>query len=187
MQRARCAWSNLWHQHETTIIWTFSAGAAIGSPLNGYEKVRFQSIYKSLTYTITKFAICRIHKRSMEFTICTSGWEWSKISSNQKFPSDLSHLLLWYTDFRENLWESQINLWDSQKFSILIQVPKDIRNHVPSARSTPNSHGETSLTRYGSNPLSEKGTIFRGYHAPNRLSLEGKELELSKNFYTKWK
>ena len=45
---------------------------------------------------------------------------------------------------------------------------------------TPNSHGETSLTRYGSNPFSEKGTIFRGYHAPNRPSLEGKELELRK-------
>ena len=63
-------WKNstddLWSSHYPKIIYMIKTSLDV-------KKVRFQSIYKPLIYSITKLAIYRIHKRSMGFTICTSG------------------------------------------------------------------------------------------------------------------
>ena len=92
-----------------------------------------------------------------------------------------------YTPKHENLWDTQFDLRDSQKFLIVIEVTNESNNRVPSVRCAPSSLGDIAVSSFGQNPWSQKGPILRRYHAPNRPSMEGKDLSPDFVFCTKWK
>ena len=55
--------------------------------------------------------------------------------------------------------------YEIHKKYILVQVPNETSNRVPSVRSAPRSLRERELSRLSKNPCSEKGSILRGYCA----------------------
>ena len=89
----------------------------------------------------------------------------------------------------QNTWKSvRFTIWTMRftKKLIVIKVTNEFNNSVPFVRCAPNSLGDIAVCSFGQNPWPQKGPILRRYHAPNRPSMEGKDLSPDFVFCTKW-